>query len=95
MPLDGPEYYSTLCPVDLLGCDRLESPQAVIEHLVTAHHPRVVAIVLVRETYINRRVASILDDVPASVEREIDAMIPDPLGENDIIEIELEPGTDR
>jgi hypothetical protein len=87
MRFDDPAYYSTQCPVDLLGCDRLDTPEAVIDHLLAEHDPRVIATILVRETYVNRRLWGILEHLPDSVEREIDGMIPDPMGSDDIIEI--------
>jgi hypothetical protein len=91
MDFDAPEYYSTLCPVDLLDCDRLATPQDVIDHVVAEHDPRIVATVLVREAYINRRLCRVLEGVPASIEHEIDMMVPDPIGA-DIIGVETAPG---
>lgn len=89
MRSDNPEYYSTLCPVDVLGCPRAATPEAVIDHLVADHDARLVATVLVREAYMYQRLSSVLDTLGAAIEREIDALIPDPLASDDFIEVEF------
>lgn len=84
MDSDRPRYYGTLCPVDILGCDSFDAPEAVIDHVVAEHDPRIVATVLVRETYINRRLWDLMEGMPHAIEREIDAMVPDPIADDQV-----------
>lgn len=91
MQIDSPAYYRNHCPADnLLGsCPTLSSPEAVVDHLLADHDPRVIATLLVRETYMNGRIADVLDVLGATVEKEADALIADPLSGNTILEIQF------
>lgn len=90
MPYDSPAHHSTACPADGLGfCPRLPSPEAVIDHLLADHDARVIATLLVRQAYTNGRIADILDDLGVAMEKEIDALVPDPLAHDTVIQIQF------
>lgn len=90
MAYDSPGYHSTACPADTLGfCTRLPNPEAVIDHLLADHDPRVIATVLVRERYVNGRIADILEGLGVAIEKEIDALVPDPLSGDTVLEIQF------
>lgn len=91
---DISDGYATVCPADQYGsCPRQPSPQAVVDHLLAEHEPRLVATLLVRETYTNRRMTTVIDSLDTAIEREINALIPDPLSDDTPMEIVL--GSER
>lgn len=79
-----------LCPVDILSCARFDTPEAAIDHVLAEHEPRLIATVLLREATANRFLSYALDNLSADVEREVDAIIPDPLHSETFIEIEFQ-----
>lgn len=80
---------SLLCPVDILGCERFDTPEAAIDHVLAEHEPRLIATILLREATANRFLSYAMDNLSADVEREVDAIIPDPLQEESFIEIQF------
>lgn len=90
MQFDSPDYYATTCPADDYGsCPRQPTAQAVVDHLLAEHDPRLIATLLVREAYTNRRMTTVIDGLDMAVEREINALIPDPLSDDTPMEIVL------
>lgn len=90
MPYDSAAYHATACPADTLGfCTRLPTPEAVIDHLLADHDARMIATLLLRERYVNGRVADILDGLGIAIEKEIDALVPDPLADDTVMEIQF------
>lgn len=81
---------SLLCPVDILGCERFPTPEAAIDHVLAEHEPRLIATVLLREATANRYLTYAMDNLSADVEREVDAIIPDPLNHESFIEIQFQ-----
>lgn len=78
------------CPVERFGsCPGFATAEAVVDHVVAEHDSRLVATLLVRESYTNRRMTTVLDGLDMAIEKEIDALIPDPLIDNTVIEIQL------
>jgi hypothetical protein len=82
-------YCSTRsCPAEGVGlCSPFPDPQAVVDHLLADHDPRLIATLLVRETYISGRMTEVLEGLSIAVEREINALIPDPLSDDTPMEI--------